>query len=109
MLKVVLNSKEQIIEGQGNVVELCTDVGYLIKVIYEGSENKDCKEFFKESLKEFMNDEIFAMDYNELKKACKQKEEKNKEKQKQKQEDDKKEVLESAKKLIEKMKELGIL
>ena len=110
MLDVKIDKSENCIEVSGNVVQISSDVGLLIKVIYDGLEDNDCKDFFVDSLKRFMNEGLYGMNSEELAELNKKKlKEIKKEKEKQKQEDEKKEVLESAKKLIEKMKEFGIL
>lgn len=94
MLKVEMNEGLNSIEVCGNCVEICADVGLLIKVIYDCLEGKGNKEFFVDSIKQFMNDGIYAKTDIEL-------EEINKKKGKQVKDD----LLGDLKELLKELKE----
>lgn len=93
MLKVKMCKGMNSIEASGNVVELCADVSLLIMSIYDGINDADCKNFFAEGLKQFMNDGMYAKDTKEIKEEC--------EKEKSKHKDLAKELKKSLEKLID--------
>jgi hypothetical protein len=97
MLKVEMNKGQNSIEVCGSVVEICADVGLLIKVIYEVLENKKCKEFFADSMKDYMNEGIYAKTDVEL-------EEINAKKAKENKEDLKEDLFEGLKDLLNDLK-----
>lgn len=103
MLKVEITKNSNSIEACGNVVELCTDVSCLIKMVYDGLDNEDCKKFFAEGIKNFMNDEAYAKTSEELEEMVK----KNKAKQEEEKNEKKKEIIKSLKELMTLIDGLG--
>ena len=102
MLKVEIKEGENTIEVQGNVVEILTDVGVLLKSIYDGLNDNGVKGFFEENLKCFVNDGIYKMSSEELEKLNNENLERilNKRKKEEKKEVAKKEIVEGLNELI---------
>lgn len=100
MLDVKISKKEQKIRVEGNVIEIYTDVGVLIKAIYEGLDNEDVKKIFAENMTEFMTEKIYAKSSEELAELTKERVKKAKKEKEEEREKAKEELMEVLKELL---------
>ena len=73
MLNVKLDKGVEKVEIAGNIVEILSDVTALLKIIHDEIGEGEAREFFKKSLKDVANDEIYAKNEEELDKIVEEK------------------------------------
>ena len=75
MLKCRIDENETMVEAQGNVVEITTEVCMLIKVIHNKLNKEKAQEFFASSVKDFMDKKMYKMDAEGVEELCKKEKE----------------------------------
>ena len=76
MLKCRIDENGTMVEAQGNVVEITTEVCMLIKVLHNKLNKEKAQEFFASSVEDFMKKKMYEMDAEGVAELCeKEKEE----------------------------------
>ena len=86
MLDVKIGKDTEYVKFEGTLPDLCTDICYMIKGVYEKLSSKD-KEMFSEAMEHMVKDKVYALTEEEMDALCKKKREESKNLAKKKLED----------------------